>query len=128
MPAQALRQVAVQFDHGEMAQTLDQRLRKRGQPRTDLDHRFTRHGGDAMHDGVDDVRVAQEVLPETLARNMLAHNKNWQLLLPDKPVIAAVRGIPHTPWSATPAASWRRPRPASSRAPRRAPSRAARAG
>ena len=38
-----------------------------------LDHRLTRHRGDALHDRFNNVRVAQKMLTETLARDMFTH-------------------------------------------------------
>ena len=71
MLAQALRQVAVQLDHGEPPQPLDQRLRQRRQPRPDLDHGLARLRRIGAHDPIDDGRIGQEMLAEALFWNVL---------------------------------------------------------
>ena len=68
---QAARQIAVELDHGQVPQALDQRLRERGQAGTDLDHHLPGGGCNFAHDGVDDGAVGQEVLAEALAGNVL---------------------------------------------------------
>ena len=73
MAAQMGGQVAVEFDHGQPAEALHQRLGQRGQTGPDLHHRLAGHRGDGGHNGVDDAVVGQEVLAETLAGDM-AHN------------------------------------------------------
>ena len=75
--AQAGRQVAVELDDGEAAQALDQRLRERGQARADLDHGLAGARVDGADDGVDDAAVAEEVLAEALARDVLAAAAHW---------------------------------------------------
>ncbi len=69
--AQAQRQVAVELDHREAPQALDQGLRERRQTRPDLDHRVARLRRDGLDDGVDDAVVAEEMLAEAFARNVL---------------------------------------------------------
>ena len=78
MLAQAAGQIAVEFDHTQAAQALHQRLRQRGQAGPDLHHRVSRAGGDCLHDRLDDALVAQEVLAETLARDVRLH-AHWGL-------------------------------------------------
>ena len=68
--AQTRRQVTVQLDHGELAQTLDQRLRQRHEAGTDLDHGLACRGVDGVNNAVDDGAVRQKVLAKTLAWNM----------------------------------------------------------
>jgi len=55
--AQTHRQVAVEFDHGEVAQSLDQWLGERGQAGPDLDHGLSGLGIDLVDDGIDDAAV-----------------------------------------------------------------------
>lgn len=71
MLAQALRQVAVQLDHGEPPQPLDQRLRQRRQPRPDFNHGLARLRRNGAHDPIDDGRIGQEMLAEALFWNVL---------------------------------------------------------
>ena len=71
MLTQPARQVAVEFDHGQGPQALDQWLRERGQAGANLDHHLSGGGCDLAHDGVDDGAVGQEVLAEALAGNVL---------------------------------------------------------
>ena len=65
--AQAHRQVAVQLDDRQVTQTLDQRLRQRGQARPNFDHGLARFGVDRIHDGIDDAAVGQKVLTKPFA-------------------------------------------------------------
>jgi len=74
--AQATRQVAVEFDDGELPQAFDQGLRQRGQAGTDLDHGLAGCGCDLAHDGVDDGAVGQKVLTKALAGDVL-HAQRW---------------------------------------------------
>ncbi len=69
--AQPRGQVAVQLDHREPAQAFDQRLGQRRQPRADLHHGLPGLGRDGAHNRIDDALVAQEVLAEALARDVL---------------------------------------------------------
>ena len=69
--AQAHRQVAVELDHREVPQALDQGLREGRQTGADLDHGLTGHRGDGVHDGIDDAAVGQKVLAEAFAGNVL---------------------------------------------------------
>ncbi len=71
MGAQPRGKVPVQLDHGQVAQTLDQRLRQGRQARTDLHHRLTSPGINRLHDRVDDAAIGQEVLAEALAGDVL---------------------------------------------------------
>ena len=71
MRAQAHRQIAVEFDHGEAAQALHQRLRERGQTGADLHHGVAGLRRDGVDDGVDDGAIGQEVLTEALAGDVL---------------------------------------------------------
>ncbi len=69
-PSQAARQIAVQFDHRQMAQTLHQGLSQRAKAGSDFHHPLSGARCDRLHDGVDDRRVGQEMLAESLARHM----------------------------------------------------------
>ena len=69
--AQAHGQIAVQLDHRQMAQTLDQRLRECGQAGANLDHGLTGHRGNGVHDGIDDAAVCQKVLTKAFAGDVL---------------------------------------------------------
>ena len=71
MRTQALRKVAIELDHHQPTQTLDQGLSQRSQTRADLDHRLTRTGVDGTHDLMNDRVIDQEMLAEALARNVL---------------------------------------------------------
>ena len=68
MGAQPHREVAVELDHGQLAQAFDQRLGQRGEAGADLDHELARLGRDLVDDGFDDGLVGQEMLAEALAR------------------------------------------------------------
>ena len=76
-------QVAVEFDHREAPQPLDQRLRQRRQAGADFDHGLARARVDGAHDGVDDGRVGQEVLAKALARDVLHGAPSMSTFTPD---------------------------------------------
>ena len=68
--AQARGQVAVQLNHGELAQTLDQRLGQGHQAGANLDHGLARLGVNGFNNVVDDGAIGQKILAKALAGNM----------------------------------------------------------
>jgi hypothetical protein len=68
--AQPGRQVAVELDHRQVPQTLDQGLSQCGQAGPDFHHGLPRPGINGADDGIDDAAVGQEMLAEALARNV----------------------------------------------------------
>ena len=73
LAAQAGNDVAVDLDHVQMIEPVQQRPRQRAEPRSDLDHRIVASRGDGGHDVVDDDRILQKILPEAFFRNMSGH-------------------------------------------------------
>ena len=67
---QTLDQVAVEFNHMQLLQRLQQQARHGSQAGTDLDHRIIRLRVDGADDVVKYALVGQEVLAETLAWNV----------------------------------------------------------
>lgn len=72
MLSQAGRQVTVQFNHREVAQTLHQGLCQRRQAGSDFDHRLPWQGCDRVNDGFNNEAISQKMLAEALAGNMFA--------------------------------------------------------
>jgi len=68
--AQPHGQIAVELDHREPASTGEQGRGDGAAAGPDLDQSLARLWIDAAHDGVDDRRVGQEVLTESLAGEM----------------------------------------------------------
>ncbi len=71
MLAQLPGQVAVQLDHSQVPQSLNQRLRQGRQPGPDLHHSLARPRRNRLDDAFDDALVSQEMLAEAFARDVL---------------------------------------------------------
>ena len=69
-PAQARGQVAIDLDGVQVIDTLEQRRRERGEPRTDLDQDLPRTRMDRLDDRCHHRGVDEEMLPEALARHV----------------------------------------------------------
>ncbi|MNR05500.1 hypothetical protein D3C85_1215340 [compost metagenome] len=67
---QAKRQVAVQLDHRDAAQALDQGLRQSHQAGTDFHHGIAGFGVDRVDNCIDDAAIGQKVLTEAFTGNV----------------------------------------------------------
>ena len=73
--AQPRRQIAVDFDGGDLACPLDQQQGQRAQAGADLDNALARPRVDRGDDALDVMRVVQEVLREAPSRAVALHQR-----------------------------------------------------
>ena len=64
MRLQASRQIAVQFDNGQLVKTFADRFGQRGETRADFNHRLAFLRINRRDDAVDHKLIVEEVLPE----------------------------------------------------------------
>ncbi len=71
MFTQLTRQIAVQLNHGQVAQALDQGLGQGGQTRTDFHHDLLRLGRYCSNNFINHTSIGQEMLPKPFASAVL---------------------------------------------------------
>jgi hypothetical protein len=84
----ACREVTVQFDHGQGAAALQQRQRESAKAGADLHQTLPGSRVDRVDDRVHDAGIAQEVLSETLARDVLHRQIRRVAKAPNKKIVA----------------------------------------
>ena len=94
MIAQSLRQVAIQFDNGQMPESLHQGLRQGGQAGANFDHALPGLWRNGTNDGINYSVVAQKVLPEAFTRDVF-HGLLRRLAQLDIGALADITGPGH---------------------------------
>ena len=70
MSTQFVGQIAIQLDHCQLTQTLDQGLRQSRQTRANFDHRVTGLWCYLFDDGFNDPHISQKMLPKPFTGNV----------------------------------------------------------